>query len=71
MRNAYPIDEALQVAGETSFTTLVDNNRNISRLEDGIQKASEQMLDLKNVFDRNDTTIENLLSELYDTKLTY
>lgn len=71
MRNAYPIDEALQVAGENSFSVLVDNNRNISRLEDGIQQASEEMIDLQNVFQRNDTSIEDLLSQLYDTKINY
>ena len=71
MRNAYPIDEALQVAGQASLTTLVDSKNNLNTLEDSIDKAGEKIKDMKSMFAQNDAELERMLSDLYDIHINY
>lgn len=71
MRNSYPIDDALQAQGQAEMTTLVDNKENLNNLEEYIEKAAGKIADLKSMFDKNDSTLENMLSTLYDQHINY
>lgn len=71
MRNSYPIDQALQAKGEAEMTKLVDARERLNNLGDMIQKASSKIADMKEMFNKNDAQIENMLSTLYDQHINY
>jgi hypothetical protein len=71
MRNSYPIDEALQVAGQSSMSQLVDSSMSLNNLEDSIETAGEKIANMKSMFKKNDIELEKLLSDLYDIHINY
>lgn len=71
MRNSYPVDEALQVEGQSAMSKLVDTTVNLNNLEDSVETAGEKIGKMQSMFKKNDIQIEKLLSDLYDIHIDY
>lgn len=71
MRNSYPVDEALQVEGQSAMSKLVDSTVSLNNLEDSVENAGDKIANMENMLKKNDIELEKLLSDLYDVHIDY
>lgn len=71
MRDSYPIDEELQTEGEDKFAGMVGTKVKLLNLTRSVEDAGEKIQDLKELFDKYDGQIENIMSSIYDLNIKY